>query len=228
MFDLHSHILPGIDDGSLNPEMTRQMLYEMQQQGVLAVAATPHFYANRDLPEAFLRRRDAAVERISSLPGSFPKIILGAEVAYFDGISRSGILHKLQLGNSGLVLIEMPFCPWSGRMIREICQVKAETGLTPVLAHIDRYRPQLKKCMPALLNSGALFQCNAEAFLSFWPRRWALNLLKQGYIHFLGSDAHNLSSRPPRLKEACDVIRDRLGEDTLHLLNLSAKKRLSL
>lgn len=228
MVDLHSHILPGIDDGSRDLTMTKAMLEQMYRQGVLAVAATPHFYANRDLPEAFLRRRGAAVAQVAGLQGALPKIIVGAEVAYFDGISRSGILHKLQLGDSGLVLIEMPFCPWSGRMIREVCQIRSETGLTPVLAHIDRYRRQLRACMPTLQDSGVLFQCNAEAFLSVWQRRWALRLLEQGYIHFLGTDAHNLTSRPPRLAEAYQVICNRLGQDALDLLNLSAKKRLSL
>lgn len=228
MFDFHSHILPGIDDGSVNIDMTKEMLRIMRSQGVRAVAATPHFYANRDLPEAFLRRRERAMAQVADLQGAFPKIILGAEVAYFDGISRSGILHKLQLGDSGLVLIEMPFCPWSGRMIREICQIRSETGLTPVLAHIDRYRKQLRDCMPTLQDSGVLFQCNAEAFLSVWQRRWALRLLEKGFIHFLGTDAHNLTSRPPKLPEAYQVIRDQLGDDALHLLHLSAKTRLSL
>lgn len=228
MFDLHSHILPGIDDGSNSLDMTRQMLGRMHRQGVRVVAATPHFYANRDLPEAFLQWRDAAVAQVLALEGSFPKIIVGAEVAYFDGMSHSGILPQLQLGNTRLVLIEMPFCPWTGRMIREVCQIKAETGLTPVLAHVDRYRRQLKDYMPELLDYGVLFQCNADAFLSFFPRRWALKLMEQGNIHFLGSDAHNLTTRPPKLPDAYKVIQERLGEDALHLLHLSAKKRLSL
>lgn len=228
MVDLHSHILPGIDDGSANLEMTKAMLHDMYKQGVRTVAATPHFYANRDLPEAFLRRRDRAAAQVATLTENIPNIILGAEVAYFDGMSHSGILEKLQLGDSGLILIEMPFCPWSGRIIREVCQIRIETGLTPVLAHIDRYRQQLRDCMPTLQDSGVLFQCNAEAFLSFWQRRWALKLLEQGYIHFLGTDAHNLTSRPPRLSEAYRVIHDRLGEDTWHLLHLSAKNLLSL
>lgn len=228
MVDFHSHILPGIDDGSKNPDMTRQMLEELKKQGIRTVAATPHFYANQDRPEAFLQRRENAVRQLASLPEGLPQVIVGAEVAYFDGISHSDILDKLQLGDSGLVLIEMPFCPWSGRMVREICQIRLETGLTPVLAHVDRYRRQLKGYMEELLDCGVLFQCNADAFLSFFPRRWALKLLEQGAIHFLGSDAHNLTTRPPRLQEAFDVIRKQLGDDALYLLHLSAKNQLSL
>ena len=228
MVDLHSHILPGIDDGSQNLKMTAQMLQQMHKQGILTVAATPHFYANRDLPETFLQRREQALAQVSELKGNFPEIIPGAEVAYFDGMGRSGILDKLQLGSTGLVLIEMPFCPWSSRMIREVCQLRLETGLTPVLAHIDRYRRQLKDCMPELQDHGVLFQCNADAFLSVWQRHWALKLLEHGHIHFLGSDAHNMTARPPKLGEAYTVIQKRLGEDGLEILNRAAKKRLSL
>lgn len=228
MFDLHSHILPGIDDGSANLEMTKKMLQEMHRQGIRCVAATPHFYANRDFPEAFLQRRDAAMQQVSNLEGNYPKIIVGAEIAYFDGISRSGILHKMQLGKTGLVLIEMPFCPWTGRMVREICQIRQETGLIPVLAHIDRYVRQIKEYMPMLQDSGVLFQCNADAFLTVLRRRWALRLLCQGSIHFLGTDAHNLTTRPPKLRDACQVIEKKLGDDALDMLHVSAKNWLSL
>ena len=101
MVDLHSHILPGIDDGSRSLEMTEAMLAEMGKQGIHTVAATPHFYANRDLPEAFLQRRKKALEQVAGLTGNYPKIIPGAEVVYFDGMVRSQILEQLQLGDTG-------------------------------------------------------------------------------------------------------------------------------
>lgn len=228
MVDFHSHILPGIDDGSANIGMTKQMLTMMHRQGVQAVVATPHFYPNRDMPDAFLERRDAALALVSQLEGEFPRIIPGAEVAYFDGIGHSNALEKFQIGNTRMVLVEMPFCRWTPRMIRDISYMKAETGMTPVLAHIDRYRRQLKECFPALQDCGVLFQCNAEPFLSVFHRRWALQHLERGSIHFLGTDAHNLTSRPPRLKEAYEVIRQRSGTDTLDLLDSFARQQLSL
>lgn len=217
MIDLHSHILPGIDDGSQDLDMTRRMLEEMSRQGVHAVAATPHFYASEDVPEAFLQRRAAALEQVSTLQGDHPQLIPGAEVAYFDGMGRSGILEQLQLGDSGLLLVEMPFCPWTQRMIQEICDLQLQTGLTPVLAHVNRYRrqDQLPRYMDLLLQNGILFQCNAEVFLSPLSRGWALKLLDAGCIHFLGSDAHNLTTRPPKLQQAAQVIARKLGAATL-------------
>ena len=230
MIDLHSHVLPGVDDGSQDLEMTRQMLEEMTRQGVKAVAATPHFYATIDAPEAFLERRAKALEQTLQLQGDYPQIIPGAEVAYFDGMSHSGILEKLQLGTSGLLLVEMPFCPWTQRMIHEICELQLQTGLTPVLAHIDRYRwqDQLPRYMEQLLGSGILFQCNADAFLHLFFRGWALKLLSRGIIHFLGSDAHNLTIRPPKLRKAAQVITKGLGTEALEELTAFSTEMLKL
>lgn len=230
MVDLHSHILPGVDDGSRDLEMTRQLLTALSRQGVRTVAATPHFYAAKDTPEAFLQRRQTALEQVSALRGDYPQIIPGAEVAYFDGMAHSGMLEHLQLGASGLLLVEMPFCPWTQRMIREVCDLTLQTGLTPVLAHVNRYRGQnqLPRYMDQLLENGILFQCNAEAFLSLFTRGWALKLLDKGCIHFLGSDAHNLTARPPRLEQAAQVITQKLGADTLDGLTIFAKDMLKL
>ena len=229
MIDLHSHILPEMDDGSKDAEMSHKMLDEMAAQGVKTVAATPHFYATRDLPEAFLERRAKAVERLGELRPDAPRVILGAEVAYFDAMGRSGaVLEQLQLGDSGLLLIEMPFAPWNERMVREVCDLPLQTGLTPVLAHVDRYRTreQLPRHMERLLGCGVLFQCNAEAFLRFGSRGWALKLVRDGCIHFLGSDAHNLTARKPNLGEAARVIEKKLGRDTLEELMDFSRQQL--
>lgn len=226
MIDLHSHILPGMDDGSESPEMSAQMLTALQQQGVEIVVATPHFDAMQDTPEGFLCRRAEAFARLPQI--DTPKILLGAEVAYFEGMSHTNALQQLQLGDSGLLLVEMPFTPWTQRMIQEICQISQLTGLTPVLAHVNRYRraDQLPQYQAELLSQGVLFQCNAEAFLSFWERRWALGLLKQGQIHFLGSDTHNLTTRAPKLQQAAQSITRKLGADALEYLTASSKELL--
>lgn len=217
MIDLHSHILPGIDDGSESPEMSRVLLSLLRQQGVETVVATPHFYAMQDTPEDFLRRRREAFDRMEYDPSDAPNVLLGAEVAYFDGMCHADELDRLQLGDSGLLLVEMPFGPWTQRMVQEICQLSILTGLTPVLAHVNRYRraDQLPKYRKELLNQGILFQCNAEAFLSLRERRWALGMLRRGQIHFLGSDTHNLTTRAPNMESAVNVIAHKLGVEPL-------------
>lgn len=229
MIDLHSHILPGVDDGSESPEMSHAMLDLLQQQGVQVVVATPHFYATKDAPDKFLRRREEAAAQLQA-DRDMPGVILGAEVAYFDGMSNSLELTKLQLGNTKLLLVEMPFGAWSQRMIREVCQLPVQAGLRPVLAHVERYRKkdQLPKYKQQLLEQGVLFQCNAEAFVDLSTRRWALGQLKQGDIHFLGSDAHNLTGRPPKLDQAAQIITKKLGSGILEELTAFSKEMLNL
>ena len=92
MIDLHSHILPGMDDGSQSPEETAALLGMLQKQGVTTLAATPHFYA-RETPESFLQRREEAAAHLPCTES--PAILLGAEVAYFAGMGSSEALIPL-------------------------------------------------------------------------------------------------------------------------------------
>lgn len=208
MIDLHSHILPGVDDGSKDVEMSREMLEMLSHQGVDAVVATPHFYAASDNPEAFLRRREEGFARLGET--RIP-VLPGAEVAYFDGMSRSDILPRLCLGNSRLLLVEMPWGDWSSRMVYQVCELTVQQGVIPVLAHVNRYREAFMKYASTLAQQGVLFQWNAEVFCHWRTRRWALTQLKTGNVHFLGSDCHNLTTRPPQIGQAAQVITKKLG-----------------
>lgn len=212
--DVHSHILPGIDDGSANPEESAAMLAQLKAQNVSWVAATPHFYPSQDRPERFLARRAEAAERLESYLGekvSDLPIILGAEVHYYPGMSESEVLRQLTLGSSHYILVEMPQSPWTERMYRELAMIREKQGLTPVIAHVDRYiQPLRDHGIPKRLESlPVLVQANASFFLRRSTRSMALRMLKKGQIHLLGSDCHNMTNRPPRLGEAEEVIRRR-------------------
>ena len=230
LIDIHSHILPQMDDGARDAGESRQMLAMLWAQGVEVVAATPHFYAHKDTLGDFLHRRDEALARLEYDSAQAPRIILGAEVAYFDSMSSSRELRALQLGASGLVLVEMPFGTWTDRMVREVCQTPVRLGLTPVLAHVERYRrrDQFPKFREQLLEHGIYFQCNATAFLPFMEGRWTLGQLARGNVHFLGSDSHNLTTRPPKLDQAAGIITRKLGSHILEGMSDFAKDMLKL
>ena len=157
-------------------------------------------------------------------------MLLGAEVAYFDGMAGTEQLTQMQLGESKLLLVEMPFGPWSQRMIREISLLTIQLGLRPVLAHIDRYRrkDQLSRFAGELLQQGVLFQCNAQAFTDASSRRWAMNRLNREQIHFLGSDAHNMTTRAPNLAQAAQIITKKMGSDALEALTAFSKDMLGI
>lgn len=232
MIDFHSHILPAIDDGSQSLEQTKYMLQAAWLQGVRHQVATPHFYADEMVPETFLENRQRAYEQVLTLEGELPQIHLGAEVAYFSGISRSEATQQLQIGNSGLLLVEMPFVTWTDRIVKDVCQLADRQGLTPVLAHVDRYakRSCFLKYRDVLLCNGVLFQLNASALLKH--RSFALKQLKAGAIHFLGSDCHNTTTRTPNLGEAVQVIEKKIGafavpemmDFSAHALGISQEK----
>ena len=228
MIDLHTHILPKMDDGSQSVEETQKLLELLRSQGVTKVCATSHFYPEREAPEDFLRRRQASLEL---LPQELQDcLIIGAEVAYFPGIGSCDAIRSLQLGNTGLLLVEMPFRAWNERIIADICAIPGQLGLTPVLAHVDRYRmrSQFPKYCKALLNNDVLFQCNADTFERGPGCRWALKQIKKGYIHFLGSDSHNLTTRPPKLDIALATITKKLGSDAINYLEETANSLLNL
>ncbi len=217
MIDFHSHILPQIDDGSSGVKESLEMLEELSLQGVDTIVATSHFYATQRSPQEFLARRERAFEQLKArLPENAPRILLGAEVLYFPGMSRMDELSTLCIEGTNILLLEMPFRPWSEHMIREVHDLARSGRYTLMMAHIERYYDdQPVSVWDDLLGEGVLMQSNADCFLPFFAGRKALRLLREDRIHLLGTDCHNMTSRPPQMDEALWVIRRRLGEEKL-------------
>ena len=217
MIDWHSHILPGLDDGSKDAAESIAMLQMQAAQGVETVVATPHFYANDETVASFVERRGKALEALKEqLPENAPRILLGAEVRYYQGISRLEDLKALRLEGSKLLLLEMPMSVWTETMVRELVELSGKSGVRIVLAHVERYlKLQKQSVWDRIVDSGIMMQSNASFFTSFASKRKAISLLEAGLIQFLGSDCHNTTSRPPELGKAFEVIRKKLGNDYL-------------
>lgn len=222
--DFHSHILPGVDDGSSSLEQSIQMLQMEHSQGIKKVIATPHFYAQHDKPEKFLQRRAEAELRLREEMAKYsqlPQLCVGSEVYYFNGISDSDILSELTIDKKRYILIEMPMPPWTDRMYRELEYIWVKQNLVPVVAHIDRYiAPFHTFRIPERLEELPVkVQANASFFLEKSTRRLAFRLLRQERIQLLGSDCHDLSRRAPNLGEAVKVIEKKFGTDMIAYIN---------
>lgn len=220
MTDYHSHILPGIDDGSPSVEESILMLRALAEQGVDTVYATPHFDAAADTPAEFFARRAAAYEKLTAAVEGMglPRVLLGAEVAYFSGIAQLQELADFLLEDTRILLLEMPIDRWSEFAVGELVKLALRTRVQLCLAHVERYRSLQKRAVwQRLLELRVLMQVNASYFASPKTRRAALKELKKGEIHLLGSDTHNMKSRPPRMGEALAAIRDAFGDT--HLIN---------
>lgn len=217
MIDFHSHILPGIDDGSKSVEETLQLLRMLSDQGIKIVCATPHFNADRISVDDFLEKRTASYKSLEGiLTDDLPEIRQGAEVAYYEGISRMESLSKLCIDGTGLLLIEMPFTAWTEFTVQEIIQLSCSGNMRIVLAHIERYLPYLKKSvLNRILETDILLQVNASFFNDLPTRRKALKMLKNGDIQLFGSDCHNTSVRPPKLSDALCIVEKKMGAEYL-------------
>lgn len=213
MIDFHSHILPRMDDGSRSKEESIAMLKLLATQGVEKVVATPHFYANDESVAAFLERRQASYDSIKALLSpELPEIVLGAEVRYYEGISQLTELKDLCIQGSRLLLLEMPVAKWTPYTVRELMDLSSSGNMTVVLAHVERYMEfQQKDVWERLLEHGILMQVNASCFASFLSRRKVLGLLKRQRVHFIGSDCHNMSGRPPNMGKVLGMIQQKLG-----------------
>ncbi len=222
MVDFHTHILPKMDDGSRGTEESLKMLKLCASQGIDTVMLTSHYYAEQESPDEFLKRRKASWERLQEAIGEsgetgFPELYPGAEVKLFYGISGVEQLQRLDLAGTGFILLEMPFSEWSDKVFRELRSIISQ-GMHPIIAHVERYLKiqQNTDNIERLMDMDVLIQANAEFFLEgFFNKRRALHMLQEGNIHLLGSDCHNLTSRPPNLGDAVQLIRGKLGEDCI-------------
>jgi protein-tyrosine phosphatase len=216
--DMHCHILPGVDDGARDVETALAMVKASAGQGVGCMAATPHFYATRDRVDSFLKRRSEAWETLKTRMGAgLPRVILGAEVAFFQGISRAERLDVLRIEGTNSMLLEMPFRPWTEEDMDEVSQIVEKKGIDLILAHIERYLGIKGNAdfFGELLDLPVLFQINAESLLDWRQRGKMLKMIKNEQVHLLGSDCHGMRHRPPNLDEGREVLRRKLGQECL-------------
>ena len=229
--DFHSHILPYVDDGSRSLQESMALLQMEAMQGIRHVVATPHFYPQHDFLEAFLKRRAEAEmilrEEMAMYQG-LPELSIGAEVYFFKGMSESDVISQLTIDQKKCILIEMPGTPWTDSMYRELESLYVKRGLTPIIAHVDRYIGRFRKfgIPKRLAELPVLVQANANFFVERATSSTALRMLKSDNIHLLGSDCHNTKSRKPNLGDAVDVIKKHLGDEVMNRINRYEKSVL--
>lgn len=210
MIDLHTHVLPGVDDGPNDLTEAIELLEGMRDDGVREVVATPHFLPGMYEPEPSaiddaLERVRGEIQGIQLHPGREIRLA-GPEVV--ERIRDGGLAP---LGDAErYVLIEFPFAgiPVFGSDALERIH---DGGLIPVVAHPERIaevRRSPDTC-ERLLESGAVLQVNAGSVLGRGGegnRRTARKLFRRGWVSFLASDAHHPETRSPRLTEALEVL----------------------
>lgn len=221
MTDFHSHILPQMDDGSCSVEESVKMLKALASQGVKRVVATPHFYANHESVEQFLKRRQESYDKLREhLHDGLPEVVLGAEVRFYDGISRLENLGQLCVQNTDLLLLEMPSTVWTQSTVRQLVDISCSGRVNLALAHIERYGAlQNKTTLEMLLENDVIMQINASFVTRLATRSRAIKMLKKGYVRLLGTDCHNLTDRAPDISSATEIISRKISPEFLEYIN---------
>lgn len=237
VIDFHSHLLPGIDDGSKDVEESLGILQISASQGVDIIAATSHFYATEDRMSSFLTRRQDALDRLQEQMDKtltnlrkLPRIITGAEVAFFAGISRAERLEELTYSGTDLLLLEMPFAPWSKSNLEEVKFLAEQRGMQVMLAHLERFLaiPGNKKKIYQLMEMPVHVQINAGSFSRWGDRRQIFKMIRQKKMIFLGSDCHGVHHRVPNLIVGREMLEKKLGTDFMAEMDRKAVNLLNL
>ena len=176
VIDFHSHILPGIDDGSKNVETSIEMLRRSKAAGVDIMIATPHFYADCDRIERFTEKRLGAYQKIEDQLGKdTPQILLGAEVAFFEGMDQAEKIDRLTINGSRIMLLEMPFRMWRQKDIDQVRNLIEERKFSLIIAHLERFMKTAgnKEYIEELMSLPVTIQINAES-LSDWKQSHTL------------------------------------------------------
>ena len=227
LVDVHCHVLPEMDDGSEAVDVSLAILRQEREQGVDVVCATSHYYARQNSIPDFCTRRAEALERLTAAIAEskepLPQILPAAEVAYFPHMEEQD-LAPLCIQGTRTLMLEMPFADWTDLQVETVEVLALDCGYQVVLVHPERFcfsgsnRSQLRRL--AQLPIG--LQVNAGSLIRWQTRRLALDLLQLAQMPLLGSDCHNLTSRPPNLKGGRAVIRRKLGEDFLNQMDENA------
>ena len=208
MIDIHSHILPGIDDGARNIIETIDMLKEAERAGFTNIITTPHYFEG--YYEADVKTREKLLNNVKAQM-NFQKINVslytGNEIYITENIMDNIKLNKASsLNNTAYILFEFDLNVKPMNMLNLIYKVLKEKYI-PILAHPERYSFIQKDPMIAyeLAQNGVLMQCNYGSFIGMYGRKAeiiAKKLLKNNMVHFLGSDAHktkNIYTQIPRV-----------------------------
>ncbi len=210
--DIHSHILPGADDGSGSMEQTLKMLLIAKQQRIKTIIATPHYVcgANNKQVARLLEIKEQVQKEAVKFDREF-RIFLGNELYYSEDILEALNTGKaLTLAGSRYALIEFP----AGETYQTLYRGLGEfilAGYAPILAHVERYRclKEEEERIEEIIKLGAYIQINSGSLLGGFLNREAAyhrKLVKKGLIHFIASDCHDTDYRPPQMEDTFKTV----------------------
>ena len=217
--DIHHHLIYGMDDGAQTWEQTRQMLTSAWKNGIDRIIATPHAEPGMEpFPMEQLTRRIQKAQSWCDEQRMQMEILPGCEIFYTPQtvcMLREGLIPTL--AGSNYVLVEfLPGAPYSELI--GAAKTLTAVGYQPIFAHIERYRCLRWPGRVQLLREryGVSMQMNVDTICrrhSFFSQRWVNSMLRKGYIDVAATDAHNVTSRPCRMRDGYQALQKRFGQE---------------
>lgn len=215
--DMHSHILPNMDDGAKSIDESVLLLNSLKDQGVNNICLTPHFYTHKESCDNFLRRRQECFELLKPFVPEGMTVTLGAEVFLTDFFFHNEFNPNLCYSGTKFLLVELNYdCTFTdGDGFDYLEKLLERYGVIPVIAHIERYRNLFKNngLLYELKQMGVMYQINAVSFNDRSLCRRLIKLMKNGYIDFIGTDAHSFTrNSPENYSIAYDIFSKKVKE----------------
>ena len=219
MIDLHSHLLPAVDDGATSPEVTAAMLAKAQATGFTTMVATPHLPGPLDA--AYRERVEAAYRQTRVMAAAVGvEVRLGYEVALTpdlpDRLERG---EPSTLDGGSAILVDVPFAGWPHHADDTFFALQV-AGFQPILAHPERYAELQRDPGRAasLVERGVALQVTIGSLVGVFGKtaqRTAEQMLRQGLVHLVATDAHSAGHRFAAVPAGLQKLRDLVGEERL-------------
>jgi len=232
MIDIHSHIIPNVDDGARSVEETFNILKEAQEAGFTDVILTSHFllnYYETNAQELIFWKEK--LQEILKKQGTKINLHSGMEI-YITNQMEELLENKkiLTLANSRYMLIELPLATNVKYFDYVVYYLEAK-GIKPIIAHPERYKCVQKDpdIVEEYIEKGCLIQCNYGSIVNLYGReaeKTIKTLLKKNQVHFLGSDVHRENGTYLIILDAIKKIRKIIGENKINELTTINPKKI--
>jgi tyrosine-protein phosphatase YwqE len=224
MIDIHSHILPGLDDGPRTWEEALEMARLAVTDGIRTMVASPHLFPRKTVAPGKINNKDKVLTHLAQFREKLRAAEIDLEIIPGCDIPLS--LESLQLLEEGQVLtindakhyllLELPHTSFPPAIDEIVFRLQSK-GLTPIITHPERHFifQEMPAKLARLLDLGCLAQLTGHSLLGGFGRDiagFARTLVKKGYVQVVASDAHDTQNRPPLLGAAVRALADLVGE----------------
>jgi protein-tyrosine phosphatase len=229
MIDIHSHILPGIDDGAQTIEDSIEMAKTAVNEGITSIIATPHHKNNQ-----FNNLKSSILTKVNELntvlkQENIPLTVLpGQEVRIYGEVIEDYYKEEiLTLNHTKYLFIEFPSSSVPRYAERLLYELQTE-GIIPIIVHPERNKElqQKPELLYNLVKNGSLTQVTASSVAGYFGKnvkKFSEQLIEHNLTHFLASDAHNIHNRDFKMVEALEVIEEKFGLEYIYLFKENAE-----